>query len=529
LSGEWILVVDDGKENRDFVAENILQPNGYQPLIARDGQEGLEMALKHRPDLILLDLQMPRLNGIQVIQALAEHNADIPIILMTFHGSEEIAIEVHRLGVRDYLKKPFTIDEMLIAIERSLNEIRLRREKEALTERVLTANREMQKRLQEMNVLYTIGRQVAALTSMDELMPRVVGAAVQITQAEEGFLYLVNGETQVLHLRALLEKGKQTPESMNQLNVDNPLANHVAKNAQPLILTPEQLTGRNPRGLYSVAYNPIVVGKRVIGVLGVGNLTHESHIFSKHDSALLSTLTDYAGIAIENARNYEELRSTKEMEKAKIRDTFERFVPPTVVKSAIDDNQEVKLGGQKREITVLFADIRGYTTWSENEPPERIVEMLNDYLSLAAEVILGWEGTLDKFLGDGLMAFFNAPNDQEDHVHRAVDAALALIKAAEEVSKWRNYNLSYSIGVHVGEAVVGYIGTDRALNYTAIGDAVNVAKRLQEVAQGGQIVVEESLINKLGDEVQGRQMGKIRLRGRRSEVVVYELIGLKPK
>src|SRR5690606_3461854 len=111
---------------------------------------------------------------------------------------------------------------------------------------------------------------------------------------------------------------------------------------------------------------------------------------------------------------------------------------------------------------------RGYTAWSEKAPPEQVVEMLNDYLSLAAEVILAWEGTLDKFLGDGLMAIFNAPGEQADHVQRAADAAIALQRAVKEMSERRGDNLSYSVGVHVGEAVVGYIGTDRAMNYTAI-------------------------------------------------------------
>src|SRR5690606_12865627 len=157
--------------------------------VAKDGKEGLDMALQHRPDLILLDLQMPRMNGITVLQNLARHNADIPVVLMTFHGSEEIAVEVYRLGVRDYLKKPFSIDEMLLAIEHSLTEVRLRREKEALTERVIQANRELQRRVQEMNVLYSVGKSVTATLNMDQLLPRIVDAAAQITHAEAGHIY----------------------------------------------------------------------------------------------------------------------------------------------------------------------------------------------------------------------------------------------------------------------------------------------------------------------------------------------------
>jgi adenylate cyclase len=176
---------------------------------------------------------------------------------------------------------------------------------------------------------------------------------------------------------------------------------------------------------------------------------------------------------------------------------------------------------------VLFADIRGYTAWSENAAPEKVIETLNHYLDLAAGVILAWEGTLDKFFGDGLMAVFNAPEEQPDHVHRAVDAALAIMRAAQEVNTQHGYQLAYSIGVHTGDAVVGYIGTSRALNYTAIGDTVNLAKRLQETAQPGQILIEESVVKELGDRVQARPLGDLKVKGRRSAAFAYELMDVK--
>ena len=132
MTKETVLVVDDGEENRVFVVDYILKPNGYESLTASDGQEGLRMAAKHTPDLILLDLQMPKMDGREVLQALAERGLDIPVVLMTFHGSEEVAIEMYRLGVKDYVKKPYAAEEMLQAIERSLSEVRLRQEKDAL-------------------------------------------------------------------------------------------------------------------------------------------------------------------------------------------------------------------------------------------------------------------------------------------------------------------------------------------------------------------------------------------------------------
>jgi adenylate cyclase len=280
---------------------------------------------------------------------------------------------------------------------------------------------------------------------------------------------------------------------------------------------------------FSMAYAPMILRNEVMGVLGVSNITPDSHVFSKHDSALLSTLTDYAAIAIENARNFEAVHIERHKEREQLRGTFERLVPPSVVDRVLAHPEDLKLGGARQEISVLFADIRGYTSWSENAPPEKVVEMLNDYLSLAAEIILAWDGTLDKFFGDGLMAIFNAPKEQSDHVHRATDAALALLKAGDEMRSRRGDDLQYSIGVNLGEAVVGYIGTDRAMNYTAIGDVVNTAKRLQELAPPGKIWVEAVIIERLGDLVQAQPLGEIKIRGRKKPAFAYELKGLSPK
>ena len=120
---ERILVVDDRAENREFIVDYVLIPNGYIPLVARDGAEGLEKALTEEPDLVLLDMQMPKMTGIEVLEALNEKGVQIPVILMTFHGSEDLAVRVFRLGVKDYVIKPFEVSEMLGAIARALSEV----------------------------------------------------------------------------------------------------------------------------------------------------------------------------------------------------------------------------------------------------------------------------------------------------------------------------------------------------------------------------------------------------------------------
>lgn len=525
MADETILVVDDGRENREFLIEYVLQPNGYHAIEAKDGKEGVEMALEHHPDLILLDLQMPRMDGIDVLKYLNGQKLDIPVILMTFHGSEEIAVEVYRLGVRDYVKKPYTVEEMLNAVERSLTEVRLRKEKDALTERLVQTNRELQRRVGELNVLHNVGKNVTELLALPELLPRIVDAAVQITQAEEGTIYLVEDNRLICraHKRANSQRARPA-----DFEVNDRISHYVIKQCQPLVLKPEHLAGEGIKAA-SAAYSPITLRGQVLGALGVSNVSPDARRFAKHDSALLSMLADYVAISIGNSLNFEAVRQTKERETQQMRVTFEKLVPPSVVDRVLANPDGLRLGGVRQEVSVVFADIRGYTSWSENAPPEKVVEMLNDYLSLAAEIILAWNGTLDKFFGDGLMAIFNAPEAQDDHVHRATDAALALMRAGEEMRTRRGDTLSYSIGVHVGEAVVGYIGTERAMNYTAIGDVVNTAKRLQELAPAGHIWVENSVIQRLGDLVEAQPLGDIKIRGRKQPARAYDLINLRPR
>jgi two-component system NtrC family sensor kinase len=304
LAGERILVVDDGRENRDFVVDYILRPNGYRVLVARDGREGLDKALAERPDLILLDLQMPRMTGAQVLQALARENVNIPVVLMTFHGSEEIAIEVFRLGVRDYVKKPYTIDEMLGAIERSLTETRLRQEKDALTDRLLVSNRELQHRIKELNVLYKMGKSVTAQLDLEQLGIRVVEAATYVTGAEEGKLFLLEDDDLICRAS---KRRKDGHARVVRIETEDSFALDVLESGEPLVLFPEDtadMRQQQSKVPYAVLYTPLVVGNRVLGVLAVDTVTREGKVFTDHDAALLSALADYAAIAVENANTY---------------------------------------------------------------------------------------------------------------------------------------------------------------------------------------------------------------------------------
>lgn len=230
----------------------------------------------------------------------------------------------------------------------------------------------------------------------------------------------------------------------------------------------------------------------------------------------------------EQARLESERRGQEE-ETKRVRDMFQQYVAPTVVERLLSDPRHLTLGGERQVITVMFADIHGFTYLSEQIPPEELVDVLNGYLSLAAQVVFRYEGTLDKFLGDGVMAIFNAPLPQEDHARRAASAALALQRevAAHADGLPEPLRLSFRIGFHTGEAVVGNIGARSIMNYTAVGDAVNIAKRLQENADGGQILLSQSTRDLLNGQVSLRERGEIVVKGRTAPIQVFELLDLQ--
>jgi PAS domain S-box-containing protein len=218
-----------------------------------------------------------------------------------------------------------------------------------------------------------------------------------------------------------------------------------------------------------------------------------------------------------------------EAERERIRQTFGRVVAPRVRDRLLSEPGSLRLDGIRQSVAVIFADIHGFTPLSERLQPEILFEVLNSYLSLAACAILDEEGTLDKFMGDAVMAIWNAPDEQSDYALRAVRAALAINQAvvAHRQSLPPDLQLQFSIGITCGEAMVGNVGTSELFNYTVIGDTVNLAQRLEAVAEPEQILISEAAYQRVAEHIIARQLPPIKVKGREKEEIVYELIGMK--
>ncbi|MFL5732715.1 MAG: GAF domain-containing protein [Chloroflexia bacterium] len=228
--------------------------------------------------------------------------------------------------------------------------------------------------------------------------------------------------------------------------------------------------------IHSVLIIPMSARDRVLGVLHFESSKPDA--FSSAAVSILQSLGNQLGVALDNAALYQ-----------KLNELFHGYIAPQVASTLLDDPLNAQLGGQKREVTVLFADIDGFTGLSEELPAEELLELLNQCLGVATEAILEYGGTIDKYMGDAVMALFNAPQDQPDHAWRAVQAAIMMQRKISELTASWEHKLIFSIGLHSGEAVVGNIGSDSLRNFTAIGDTVNLAKRIQEFAATGQVLI----------------------------------------
>lgn len=221
----------------------------------------------------------------------------------------------------------------------------------------------------------------------------------------------------------------------------------------------------------------------------------------------------------------------EKLRRKKMLSTFKKYVASQVVdKLSKDESFEIRLGGEKRHVAVLFVDIRGFTPLSESLKPEEVVKILNEYLALTTSCILEQNGMLDKFVGDATMAVFNAPFDLDDYIYRAVLTAwnmrVGAEPLAEKLMEKCGRTVGFGIGVNCGEAVVGNIGCEFRMDYTAIGDTVNTAARLESKAKAGEILISDAVYQSLRGRIEVEEVGEMELKGKSKAVMVYRVTGI---
>lgn len=380
-------------------------------------------------------------------------------------------------------------------------------------------------------ILVQVAKTLISADDVETVVGKVMDLIFEYLPVDRGFVLLEeNGE---LTLRVSRLKSRQRTTSDGSAPYSRTIVDMVLRQKVAVLTSDAQTDERFEAGMSirmqqirSAMCAPLWSRDSVIGAIHVDSPLHVG-TFTEKDLDLLTALANFAAVAIERAR----LRERVEEER-RIRGRLERYHSPQVIEEIIADKWAT--GARKvaltKTVTVLFADLVGFTTWSEKMKADELAGLLTRFFTLASDAIFSQDGTIDKFIGDAVMAFFGAPIDQPDHAARAITAALKIQDAVTEWNRERTVEnkppIEIRIALNTGEAIVGEIGSQSRVEYTVLGNAVNVAARMEEyVASAGDIVIGPATYEATRGSFQTVQMGQFALKGLSKQVPMYKVMG----
>jgi len=471
-----------------------------------------------------------QVNGVLVKEATLKDGARITLgkFLITF--SEALESRVVLDEERPLSEEEGTIIRSVGELSRLLQEPAAPKEPTA-EEKVPADIEDIEKSNRILKVLTKVAEALIAAGPVERVLQQVMDIVFDHVPADRGFLML---EDELgTDLVPMVVKHRDPGEGDDRITVSKTITDRVMKD-RVAILTSDAMV--DPRfgagdsirfhGIRSAMCAPLWHADQVIGIIHVDS-PMLTNCFTENDLDVLTALGSYAAVAVERARLGEKIVAEE-----KKRERLGRFLSPQVASRilAASDAQSAELGPPEvRDVSVLFADISGFTTVSERMTPSSVALLLNDYLSRMTEVIFRYEGTLDKYMGDGIMAVFGAPLDMPDHAARAIRAGLEM---QERVAEWNaerteGPELKIRIGINSGKAVAGEIGSVNKMEYTVLGDIVNTASRLESsVAKPGAVVIGENTHASVGDSFDCNPLGAFSLKGKEREVQAFQVVGL---
>ena len=362
--------------------------------------------------------------------------------------------------------------------------------------------------VKELETIYRIDHIRDQSPTFDEMLNAVMQEVCQVINAEMGFTMLYDEGGQRLELRAATH---------HDLFHVSPYSETISTLANQSLEAAELVCDNNiDNGLRSVLCLPLILNDKIIGVLGVANRFGPKG-FTQEDRRMLSAIGSQMDTAI-----------FESIEKRRMRQVLGRSVDPRIMARLLENPDVDFLKGERSIITVLYADLRGSTRLAEQIDPEMLVGFINHYLGQMTDVILSHEGTLDKFVGDEVMALFGAPFPQDDHALRAVQVALAMQKSHQDLMvMWNDRGIEappIGIGVATGELIVGEMGCPQRADYTVIGKAANLGSRICSAAAPGEILISQETYNLIDDEIQAKPRTGMNFKGVDRELTVYEVL-----
>jgi adenylate cyclase len=380
----------------------------------------------------------------------------------------------------------------------------------------------------KLNLLLDIVKELSQQTEVDRLLDRIVGLTFQVMDIDRvAVMTAEDGEELVPRVwRSRVET------SAGSWKVPRAIARKAVQDRVAVLSENVPEDDRFAEGggaghqVQSALCAPLLGSQgTTLGIIyldHLGNNLGNNHTFTEEDLEFFTAFAGMAAVALENSRLIDRMRR-----EAVVLSNFQRYFAPDLARQIAGQEEEVKLGGSKRRVVVLFSDIRGFTSISERMSPDEIATLLTDYFTEMVEVVFEHGGTLDKFMGDAMMALWGAPLAHADDADRAVRAAMAMQRKLSRLNaQWREQgrpSLSIGIGINLGEVFAGNIGSVRRLEYTVIGDAVNIAARLCSEAGPGEILIAEPLFAGLRLRPPVSALTPLPLRGKAQPVSVYSV------
>jgi adenylate cyclase len=382
---------------------------------------------------------------------------------------------------------------------------------------------------ERLRLTHELSREIALERDTAKLLEKILASVFKIIRADRGVIFLRDDVTGELTPRAMLRRdGTQAP-----ISVSSTILNHVVKERAAVLTHDAAMDFAASKGksmilnrISSAIVAPLLHNNEVLGVLWLDSETLAQ--FQTKDLELVLAIAHQAAMFIEI-----NILGKKVEAEIVTRERFSRLLSPNIAERVISGELEVKQGGQRVDACTVFnSDIRGFTRMSESAQPEALVEMLNDYFEVMVDTIFKYEGTLDKFMGDGIMALWGAPVAHPDDAIRSVRCALEMGEVLGKYNRRRLENdqqpLAVGVGIHTGPLVAGYIGSSKALSYTVIGDVANTSARLCSVALAGQIIVSEPTFDRLGGKFECEELAPAKVKGKEKPLRVFNVLRAAP-
>ncbi|HEY5922717.1 MAG TPA: adenylate/guanylate cyclase domain-containing protein [Kofleriaceae bacterium] len=397
-----------------------------------------------------------------------------------------------------------------------------------MPERQIADEKILRRDYERLRIGHELARAVGSELDLDKLLPKILDKAFELVGADRGVILLVDEKGELAPRFVKTRSGKSDPNIVLSKTVMAEVTNNKAAVLSSDATMDARFSGAHSiimQGIRSTMTLPLLYANELLGIMHLDSL-FTSNAFTEKDLQICTGMAQQAAISIQNAR----LASRIERE-AQTRAQISRLVPPSVVDQVIKGELTIEKGGRLTECTMLFSDIRGFTTMSDGRPAQEIVNTLNEYFEVMVDILFKYSGTLDKFVGDEIIGLFGAPIHIDDAPFKAVACGIAMLQGLEEFNRTRAAEnqaaIRIGIGINTGNVITGTIGSTRALQYTAIGDAMNVASRLVNVAGSGEIIISESTYRQVAGRVEAAQLPPVKVKGKAEELKVYRVTGLR--